>query len=234
MITHTAFQQHSLEWLSARAGIVTASEVDALVSPTFEIRKGLGVSSYLAQKVAEKWIGGALPGLMDLSMELGNILEEEAIPFYEFEFDQKVSRVALITDDGNRYGCSPDGLIGEEGGIEIKCPEAKNHTRYLLLGKLPQDYATQVHFSMYVTGRKWWKFMSYRRGFPPFLITVERDDKIQSVFKEALDEFLAKLDAAMIRMVEMNGGQQPRKNTFRESILSKPTTAQTNDGEIIP
>lgn len=214
-------QQNSLEWLTARAGLVTASEIDALVSPTFEIRKGLGVQTYLAQKVAEKWLQGPIPGHMDLTMEIGHILENEAIPAYEFEHSLKIERVGLITDDFNRYGCSPDGLIGEHGGIEIKCPEPKAHVKYLLENKLPNDYATQVHFSLFVTGRKWWKFMSYRRGFPTFLLTIERDEKLMQVFQAALNAFLPKLDNELCRLVELNGGEQPKPNTYREAILNE-------------
>lgn len=214
-------QQNSLQWLVARAGLVTASEIDALVSPTFEVRKGLGVNTYLAQKVAEKWLSGPIPGHMDLTMELGHILENEAIPAYEFDYNQKIQKVGLITDDASRYGCSPDGLIGEDGGIEIKCPEPKAHVKYLLENKLPVDYMTQVHFSLYVTGRKWWRFMSYRRGFPTLLLTIERDEKIAEVFKTALNAFLPKLENEFERLVEMNSGERPKPNAFRESIINQ-------------
>lgn len=212
-------EQNSLEWLTARAGLVTASEIDALVSPTFEIRKGAGVQTYLAQKVAEKWLSGPIPGHMDLTMEIGHILENEAIPAYEFDYNQKIQRVGLVTDDFDRYGCSPDGLIDKDGGIEIKCPEPKSHVKYLLENKLPNDYMTQVHFSLFVTGRRWWKFMSYRRGFPTFIITVERDEEKMQVFQTALNAFLPKLDSELNRLIALNGGERPAKNTFREALM---------------
>jgi predicted phage-related endonuclease len=210
MKIRTDIEQNSLEWLCARAGLVTASEADALISPTFKIRESKGVESYLDQKLAEKWVGGPIEEFSTLDMDFGKILEEEALPFYEFEFGEKVNRVALITDDAGRIGCSPDGLIGDDGGIEIKCPKAKTHIGYLRAGEVPADYILQVHFSMFVTGRKWWKFMSYRRRMPPLVKVVERDEKIQGVIGEAVAAFLAKMDTEWARLVKMNGGEPKR------------------------
>lgn len=212
-------EQNSLEWLAARAGVVTASEFDALVSPLWKIREGEGVKTYLAQKVAEAWLKSPLPGFMSLDMEYGKIREEEAIPFYEFEFSETIQRVGLATTDDGRIGCSPDGLIGDDGGIEIKCPEAKTHVAYLLNGEVPNQYLAQIHGSMFVTGRKWWKFLSYRRKFPPMVKTIERDEKIQAVLKEALGSFIVKFDAAMGRMEEMNGGKRIEPHKPKEPSL---------------
>ena len=218
-------EQNSLEWLLARSGIPTASEFDALISPLWKIRTGQGVDTYLAQKVAEKWLGGPLPGFQTLDMEFGQIREEEAIPFYEFQFGESIQRVGLVTTDDGRTGCSPDGLIGDDGGIEVKCPEAKTHVKYLLAGVVPADYLAQVHGSMFVTGRKWWKFLSYRRNFPPLVLTVERDDEIQKQIGIALDAFLARLDEAMAEMEKLNGGPPSR----RKIEMPKPPPVETFD-----
>lgn len=204
-------EQNSLEWLVARAGVPTASEWDALISPTWEIRKGQMPTTYLAQKVAESWLQGPLPGFMSLDMEYGKIREEEAIPRYEFDFSETVQRVGFVTTDDGRLGCSPDGLIADDGGIEIKCPEAKTHVGYLLNGEVPTQYLAQIHGSMMVTGRAWWKFFSYRRRFPTLVKLVERDDKIQAIIKEALEGFLVKFDKAMTKLEEINGGPRPQK-----------------------
>ena len=202
-------QQNSLEWLVARAGIPTASEFDQLVTPDFKPRKGQMPESYLARKLAEAWIHGPLPGHCTLDMEFGKILEEEARPWYEFTFSESVQCVGLVTTDDGRIGCSPDGLLGDTGGIEIKCPEAHTHVRYLLEGEVPDNYLAQVHGSMFVTGRPFWKFVSYRRRFPALVKVIERDDRIQTVLAEVLTAFLEKFDAEMARLVEMNGGVRP-------------------------
>lgn len=198
--------QGSQEWMLARSGIPTASEFDQLVSPTFEIRKGEMPTTYLNRKIAEYWQGGPLPGFGSFDTEQGQILEQEALPFYELEHGVTIQRTGLILADDGLTGCSPDGLIGEEDGIESKCPAAHTHVGYLLRGELPKDYGPQVHGAMFVTGRPRWTFFSYRRHFPAFRLVVERDEKIQETLAEALALFLARLQTAKERMMELNGG----------------------------
>jgi YqaJ-like viral recombinase domain len=206
MKIHNEFAQNSLEWLNARAGVITASEVDALFTGKLEPRRGQMVDSFLAKKVAEQWIGGPLPSFQTIYMEFGQLLEQEAIPYYEFMFSEQIKRVSFITSDDGKFGCSPDGLIGDDGGLECKCSNPDTHTKVLLAGRVPEIYIPQIHFSLFVTGRKFWRFMSYRRNFPAYVTTVERDDKIMSVMNEALYAFCDRLDSAYARLVEMNGG----------------------------
>lgn len=232
MIKHTSFEQGSLEWLQARVGIPTASEWDALVTPKFEVRKGAMVETYLAQKVAERWLGSPLPGFMTIDMEVGKIQETEAIPAYSWDKGVEIEQVGFITTDDGKLGCSPDGLIGSDCGIEIKCPEAKTHTRYLLDGILPPDYAVQVQGSMLVTGMAKWVFFSYRRRFPHLILTVERDQKAQNAISEALAAFLARFDAAIKHLEELNGG--PAKRHARPISPFHPSTPQPEQDEITP
>jgi len=210
VIIRTDFAPNSLEWMLARSGIPTASEFDNLISPTWEIRKGQMPVTYLARKLGEWWLGGPLMGFSTLDMEFGQILEEQAIPFYELEYGVEIQRVAFITTDDGRIGCSPDGLIGDGSGIEIKCPEPHTHVQYLLDGDVPSKYLAQVHGAMYVTGRPTWQFMSYRRRFPHVLVHVERDDEIQQKIDEALLLFLARFERGQQRLIELNGGPPTR------------------------
>ncbi len=210
-------EPNSLEWLAARAGVVTASEFDNIVTGDFKIREGEMPKSYLARKVAEKWLGSPLAGYQSIDMEIGQILESEAIPYYELERNEVITRVGLITTDDERVGASPDGLIGEAKGIEIKCARPETHAKYLLAGVVPKEYRPQVHGAMFVTGRPRWVFMSYCRRMPPLIITVERDEKIQSVIEEALGFFLSDLDAAMKRFEELNGGRPPKRSAIPTS-----------------
>ncbi len=209
MIIHNSFSQSSLEWLAARAGVCTASEFDEIMTPKFKARDGKMVESYLCRKLAEKWIG-PLPSFQTLDMSFGQIKEEIAIPFYEGVFNEKIQQVALITDDKGQYGCSPDGLLGEDGGVEIKCPRAENHLKYLRAKELPDEYALQVHGCLYVTGRKFWKFVSFHPKFPIFVTTVYRDEEKCELISDTLTEFLAKLDDGFKELVKMNGGERPR------------------------
>lgn len=205
-------QQGSLQWLEARAAIPTASEFDNLISPTWELRKGQMPQSYLNRKLAEWWLGGPLADLGSFATEMGSILEDEAKPWYELEFGERIDSVGLCTTDDGKIGASPDGLIGEDCGIECKCPEPQTHVGYLLAGVVPKDYLAQVHGSMLVTGRPRWKFLSYRRRFPALVVDVPRDDEIQAAIRDALDLFLQKFEHGQQRLIELNGGEPPRRS----------------------
>jgi len=228
MIVHRDFQQGSVEWTQIRAGIPTASEFDNILTPEFKIRTGQMPQTYLAKKLSEAWLGGSLAEFTTFDVEQGRILEDEAIPWYELNFDEPVERVGFITTDDKKAGCSPDGLISD-GGIEIKCPAVHTHVGYLLAGELPKDYACQVHGSMWVTGAPWWKFCSYRRRLPPLVLTIFRDDDIQKKIADALAGFLERFDAGWKRLVEMNGGREPARPK-----LSPIPPQQQNDDVPIP
>lgn len=222
--------QHTPEWLQARLGVVTASEADNLLTPELKPKTGEAVTTYLAKKLAEWWTGTIETDVQSFWMQQGNILEEQAIPFYEFSTGETIQRVGLITTDDGTCGASPDGLLGEDGGIELKCPKSETHVRYLLAGVLPKDYRPQVHFSMYVTGRKWWKFMSYRRGMPEFILTVQRDDGAWSNVQLAVLNFLTQFKAGKERLMELNGGPPKRLQTKPAPVVK----AESEYLDIIP
>jgi hypothetical protein len=196
--------QGSEAWHKLRNGIPTASEFDQLVTPEFKLRTGQMPQTYLCQKLAEHLTGYVGDDGQSFAMNQGSLLESEAVPFYELMFDVEVRRIGFVTDDAMRIGCSPDGLIGEDSGLEIKCPRPDTHIRYLLDGVLPSQYAPQVHGSMFVTGRSSWVFMSYCRKLPPLVVTVERDDAIQAALKSALNGFLARFDAALEKIERLS------------------------------
>lgn len=195
MIIHDTVQG-SAEWLKARLGVVTASEFGALVTPLFKQRTGEGVQAYLYRKVCERVLGYAPDTGGSFAMSNGSIIEHEAVPWLAFAHNLKIDRVGFVTTDDGKAGCSPDGLIGAEGGLEVKSPTEPIHLRYLMDNEVPGEYLPQIHFSMYVTGRKWWKFLSYNRQFPAVVIHVERDEQIQQAIHLALTDFLKQLDYA--------------------------------------
>lgn len=198
--------QGSDEWLKLRCGVITASELDRLVTPKFEIRKWSTEmpKTYLAEKLAETWCG-PLASANAFAMEQGKWLEKEALPAYKIEFGD-VRRVGFCMMTNGRVGCSPDGLVGEEGGVEIKCPEPTQHIKYLLGGTLPDDYAPQVHGSMLVTGRPWWDFMSYQRDLPSLFLRVHRDEQKIQTLQTAIGDFILRFDVSWQKLVDANGG----------------------------
>ncbi len=213
MIIHKDIEQNSVDWSILRSGKITASEADSLVSPLGKIRESEGVETYLNQKLCEIWTGGpliALQGIFD--MDQGKILEERAKPAFTVHTGIEIQNVAFIETNDHRCGCSPDAMIAEESGCEIKCPRIDTHVGYLRAGKLPKDYAAQVQFSMYVTGFKTWHFFSYNRAFPPLHLVIQRNEEFQESIWKALEAFLPKLDTAYEMLVALNGGP-PRRFT---------------------
>ena len=201
---HTMTQGEG-DWLQMRVGKVTASELSNLVTPDFKIRTGETPHTYLCEKIAEAWRGKPLPGFSSWATEQGQLLEDEARSWYCLTHaDHRLHNVGFVEHDDGRCGASPDALLGEDGGLELKCPQPTNHVRYLLAGTVPKDYIAQVHMSLYVTGRKWWRFVSYHRGYPALVLTVERDEAIMGKIEAALSAFYATFDAAMHTLKSTN------------------------------
>lgn len=218
MIVHREFKQGSAEWLQARCAIPTASEFDNLLTPEFKLRTGQMPANYLSRKLAEWWLQWPEQSGGSWAMEQGHFLEPDAIRDFEFFNDTTIDRVGFCTTDDGKVGCSPDGLLGDDSGIEIKCPSAATHVSYLLAGTVPKDYLAQIHGSMWVTGRPVWKFLSYRRHFPPLLVTVERDEEIQKAISWALEAFLAAFDERKERLIALNGGIRPQFDNSNQSL----------------
>ncbi len=199
-------QQGTLEWTKLHFGIPTASGLDNLLTPEFELRKGELPKTYVYKKVAEKLQGRPLIDLSASSfmLEQGMIIEEEARPWYALEYDKKIKQLGFITTDDGRFGCSPDGLIlNDECGLEIKSPAAHTHVKYLVNGVLPKEYAAQVLGSMFVTGFKKWIFVSYRRGFPALVLEIYRDEKAMAAIERAITVFHHDFKEAMTRVANI-------------------------------
>lgn len=220
MRTFTSFEQTSLDWSLVRAGMVTASGCESLFTPKWKIKEGGAVDTYLAEIVAERWMDGPLPSFTPThQVEDGKFLEEQARNKVALELDCDIQQVAFLANDDLTCGASPDGLIGEDAGLELKCPAADTHVGYLLDDVVPDAYIQQVHFSLYVSGRTRWHFVSYRYGFPLFHKVVERDQHIIDVIEEGVTNFLARVDQAYRGLVYLNNGCEPAKNPMRQEIL---------------
>jgi len=232
MKIHTGFEQNSLQWMMARAGVVTASEMDALITPFGKVRTGDGVWTYLTKKLAEKWSGAPLPSGQTFDMEQGNLVEEQAKPAFTIHTGIQIRNVAFITTDDGFAGCSPDALA-DDVGVEIKCPRLETHVGYLLEGTLPTQYVAQVQASMYVTGFKSWHFFSYRRKMPPLHLVIKRDEKYQDALKSALDSFEEQMKDGWKKLVEINGGE-PRIKAMEADQAAALEEAEEDALDVIP
>ena len=186
----TDHEQGSLEWFESRLGIPSASGYSKLVTSTG--KKASTFDDYCYQLACERITGERTDTFKTPAMERGNELEEEARTAYEFIYEKTVTETGFILDQSKLFGCSPDGLImvdnGYEHGLEIKCPMAKTHLKYLDKGKLPTEYKAQVHGCMLVTGLEYWDFISYHPQIEMFFIRVERDEEFIRILRNYLLE----------------------------------------------
>lgn len=210
-------KQGSEEWLAARAGIVTASELDNLISPTMKVRDGQTPKTYLYTKLAEKWMGYPAQSFGGGVMEQGSILESEALPWFGINQRANVRRVGLVLTDDGTFGASPDGLVDGEYGVEIKCPQWANHVRWLLGGKVPDDHLLQCYGGMYATGLPEWRFVSYCRGFPALVLTLKRDALVMQLIDKTVREFNESMATEYKKLEAANGG--PRKQEEQDDDI---------------
>lgn len=181
-------EQRSDEWFAARLGVPTASSFDKIVTMKGDPSKQ--AQKYLYKLAGEKVSGKAEETYQNAAMQRGVELEDEARQLYQMITDTQVEQVGLCLADGAHvYGCSPDGLVGKDGGMEIKCPTISTHVEYLLGNILPTEYFQQVQGSLLVTARKWWDFMSYYPGLKPLIIRVTPDKVFHKALKAELEVF---------------------------------------------
>lgn len=192
-------RQGSDEWEQARLGIPTASQFKRIITP-----KTLKLSEqrhkYKHQLLAE-WLTGQSMDSEFVSgpMERGSALEARAVAYYEVERDVKVDRVGFCLRDDRQIGCSPDGLVGDDGGLEIKCPMAPACVGYLLDEKIEEDYLLQVQGGLYITGRKWWDVLGWNPDmaqFPLPIVRMDRDETVIEAIHNGLEIFLSELNDA--------------------------------------
>lgn len=204
-------RQHSTEWAQARLGVITASEADALFTPLFKISEGKGVETYLYKKLAEKLLGYSSDFGGSFEMEQGNIVEAIARPWFAFTYDVDVRAVGLCLSDDGRCGASPDGLLPDGSGLEIKSPQGPTALKYYFRNELPPEHRVQVHFSMFVTGAPYWTFVSFHRSLPPLVLRVERDEKIQAVIGEGVAGFMEEFDAKHDKIKRLRDAENEAK-----------------------
>lgn len=202
--------QRTEEWFSARLGKVTASRVADLMAKT---KSGPSASraNYMADLIVERLTGQRAEGFTSAAMQWGTDTEPQARAAYEFHTD------ANVVEDGfclhptiADFGASPDGLVGDVGLLEIKCPNTAAHLDVLLTGAIPAKYVTQMQAQMACTGRAWCDFVSFDPRMPGemqmFLKRVARDDAFIAEMEGEVSAFLAeltqKLDALRAQYLE--------------------------------
>lgn len=190
-------QQGTPEWFAQRLGKATASRIKDIVAKT---KTGYSTSrdKYLTQLLLERLTGTVAESYSDAAMAWGNDTEPFARAAYEAQKGVMVDQVAFINHPTiEMAGASPDGLVGDDGLVEIKCPMSHTHLESLL-GGLDDQYKVQVQWQMACTGRKWTDLCSFDPRFPAELQLVikrfERDDAFIATLEEEVIKFLKELD----------------------------------------
>jgi putative phage-type endonuclease len=201
-------EQRTDEWFKARLGKVTASKISDVLA---KIRSGEAAvrRNYKMQLATERLTGQKTDSYINQAMQDGIDREDTAREIFEIVRDIKVEQVGFIDHPTIKMsGASPDGLLPDNGVLEIKCPVETTHTTNLLERKLPTRYTSQVQWQMACTGAEYANFVSYNPNFEPKLqliyVEVERDKEYIEMLEEEVSTFLTEVDDIINILRELN------------------------------
>ena len=197
--------QGTIEWRMERAGKVTASRIADIIAKT---KSGYSTSreNYLTELVIERF-GVIGDGFTNAAMQWGTETEPLARAAYELKNGVFVQEVGFIAHGSiENAGASPDGMVGDDGMLEIKCPNSSTHFNYILEEKVPEKYKPQMSWQMASTGRKWVDFVSFDPRVPDglqyFQIRYERDDEYIDLLEREVKQFIAEVDERYAQLKE--------------------------------
>jgi len=202
-------EQRTTEWHNARLGKVTASRVADVIAKT---KTGYGASraNLMADLIVERLTGQPASTFSNAHMEWGTEQEPHARAAYSVRIGELVEEVGFVDHPSvANSGASPDGLVGDDGLVEFKCPATATHLDTLLAQAVPAKYIAQMQWQMACTGRKYCDFCSYDPRLPEhlrmFVQRVERDDEYIKMLETEVTKFLAELDEKLKQLEKVNG-----------------------------
>jgi len=200
-------EQGSDAWFNIRIGKVTASRVADVLAKT---KTGYSTTrdNYMAQLVCERLTGQKGESFTNAAMQHGTETEPLARAAYEARYDVLVDEVGFVSHPTiEMSGASPDGLVGDEGLLEIKAPNTATHIETLLSESVPNKYYTQMQFQLSCTGRKWCDFVSFDNRLPTelqmFVKRVPRDDMYIRLIEDEIVKFLNELDIKIAQLMKV-------------------------------
>lgn len=202
---HHDLTQGTDEWCAARCGLLTASEMKHIITPTLKVADNEKSRCHMYELLAQRITKYVEPHYISDDMLRGMNDEQDAKILYDKHYD-KVETVGFITNDkwGFTLGYSPDALIGKTGALECKSRRQKFQIETILTDEMPAEYSIQVQTGLLVAEREWLDFISYSGGIPMFTTRVYPDEKMQTAiilaataFEEKLAEMLEKYNARL-------------------------------------
>ncbi len=190
--------QGSTDWFAARAGIVTASEFQTLLMKGKGGGESLTRKTYMRKLAGEIITGEPMEAFTNAHMERGKVMEQEARDLYAFMTDTEPQQIGFIKS--GRKGASPDSLIDESGGLEIKTRLPHLMIELLESGEVPNEHVAQIQGGMWVAEREWWDFVAYWPKLPLFVKRVYRDEAYIKKLADAVEQFNGELDALVSRI----------------------------------
>lgn len=181
--------QGSDEWQQARCGLITCSELKLILTPTLKVADNEKVRNHILELAAQRISNYVEPSYIGDNMIRGWEDEVKARDLYEQHYSPVTEIGGMVRDFGRwKLWCSPDGLVGDSGGIECKSRVQKYQIQTIASGVMPQEFSLQVQGAMLVSGREWWDFISYSGGLPMCVIRVERDERYQDAIVAACED----------------------------------------------
>ncbi len=217
-------EQNSAEWICARTGRITASRIGDMMATLKRGGEAASRRDYRAELIAERLTGRAEEHYISKEMQFGTEQEPFARTAYEIKTENTVDQVGFILHPQLDFtGASPDGLIGRDGGLELKCPKTTTHLAYMMAGTVPKEYQDQMLWNMACAEREWWDFASYDSRLPEklklFIVRMPRDEaRIGEIEREVL-----KLNSEIEDIYTQLGieADLPLMEVFTEGGLSK-------------
>lgn len=195
-------EQRTPEWFAERLGKVTASCIYKVMAKLRDGKPGADRTNYHAQLVTERLTGAVAETYSNAAMQWGNETEPQARAMYAFEQGVEVEEVGFVPHPSiEMAGASPDGLVGNDGLVEIKCPNSATHIATLTGAAIERKYLLQMQWQMACTGRQWCDFASFDPRLPLemqlHVRRVERDDTLIAEIEDEVRKFLGEVEATV-------------------------------------
>lgn len=230
VVCRTDLVQGSDEWLAARCGLLTASEVKLILTPALKVASNDKERAHLCELLAQRITKYVEPTFVSDDMLRGHTDEVEARKIYSELVHPVDATVGFITNDkwGFTLGYSPDGLVGKEGAIECKSRRQKYQVQmiseHVANGTIPEEFMLQVQTGLLVSERQWIDLVSYCGGMPMAIVRVWPDEKIQAAILEAAGAFEARL------LEKLNDYNSAAKTKPANARLTTPVERKIEQG----